>query len=81
MCAPLELSVILETLNWMRNTSDRDNFEQRINMVLVELAQHGAEVYREYAPKIISLAHEHDFSVLYGTFDSAFAQTATFSFE
>lgn len=81
MCAPLDLSVILETLNWMRNTSDRDNFEQRINMVLVELAQHGAEVFRECAPRIISLAHEHDFSVLYGTFDSAFAQTATFSFE
>lgn len=81
MCAPLELSVILETLNWMRNTSDRSNFEQRINMALVELAQHGPQTFAKYSKKILELAHEHDFEVLYGTFDAAFSQAAVFSFE
>lgn len=81
MCAPLDLSVVLETLNWMKNTSGRDNFEQRVNMVLVELAQHGPDVFEKYSGKILKLAYEHDFEVHYGTFETAFSQTATFSFE
>jgi hypothetical protein len=53
--APLDISVLRETLNWCKG-SDIAEFQLRIEAVLAELSLHGREVFEEHAPKICSLA-------------------------
>jgi hypothetical protein len=57
--APLDLSVILETCNWIRETPDKigackENCENSI----MELAQHPRATFAEYVPKITTAFRE-----------------------
>jgi hypothetical protein len=51
--APLELSVIKETLNWQLRTSTQEEMKLRIESVLTELAQHGKKTFSEFAPLVV----------------------------
>ncbi len=76
VCAPLDLGVIKETLNWQKRTCTKQEFELRIDCALIELAQHGQQVFNALAPKILTLASEHGFQIRHATWDSAFQATS-----
>jgi len=50
---PLELSVLKETLSWMKKDSVREEMILRIEGTLSELARHGRGIFQMHAPKIV----------------------------
>jgi hypothetical protein len=58
MCAPLDLSVILETLNWLKVGSTKEQFASRAEAVMTELAYHGEKVFDTHAPKILKAVYD-----------------------
>lgn len=56
--APLDLDVIKETLNWSTVRCTIDEMRLRVDGTLMELAQHGQEVFDEHAPRIVSATME-----------------------
>jgi len=79
--APLELSVVLETLNWTRGRTDLGEFELRIEAVATELAFHGKEVFAQYFPKLqIKVFEIMDYRIKNDNFESAVAGLDTLTF-
>lgn len=73
--APLELAVLKETLNWMRNSSDMDQFKLRIESVCVELANHGESVFNAHVPRICKVVSRFmNYAVVNCVFDVAIKQ-------
>lgn len=70
--APLELSVVKETLSWKRSSSTLDEMYLRIESTLSELAAHGKGVYNECAPVIVTASLKHyDYTPLNRTYHVA----------
>lgn len=80
MCAPLELDVIKETLNWQKRTCTKEEFELRIDCALIELAQHGPRVFLDLSPKILTLSADHGFSLRHTSWKSAFEATSELTY-
>jgi hypothetical protein len=71
---PLELSVILETMNWQKKNSNQKELEERLEGVLRELALHGKKVYDQYAPKfLIASIEAYDYHCVGATYSMALA--------
>lgn len=72
--APLELTVLKETLSWERKDATTQQMQQRIEAVLSELAKHGKTVYAGHAKIIIDASLKNlQYSPLNSTFEVALA--------
>jgi len=70
--APLDLSVLKETLNWQKSGSDSQTLELRFDCWYVELARHGKKVFDEVS-KIMTpvIVREYQYSSPYALYDVA----------
>jgi hypothetical protein len=69
---PLQLDVVLETLNWQKKNATTKEMEERVDGVLKELSLHGRAVFDEYAPTILRVCHEvMDYLPPYQTYKQA----------
>jgi len=79
---PLELDVIKETLNHVRQGWNTEEFRLRVKAVMKELAYHGADVFNAHAPKILKLWYENFPEVIEeNTYDSALQGEHTLSYQ
>ncbi|UCR92477.1 MAG: polymerase protein [Apis dicistrovirus 4] len=70
MRAPLDISVLKETLNWQKRTCSKDEFELRVQCFLIELSQHGKRIFDEHAPKVLKQCAEREIHVKFCTWAS-----------
>lgn len=77
--APLELTVLKETLNWEKTTSDPGTMYQRIDCWFVELARHGRQVFLSMAPRLAEASLLcYDYTSPYSTYDAAITSDVVF---
>lgn len=77
--APLNLDVLLETLNWEKSNSDPETMLQRFDCWYVEVARHGKKVFQEITPKVTNLIRTHyNYTSVYCVYDAAAASDVLF---
>lgn len=70
--APLDLSVLKETLNWCRGANDISEFTLRMEAVATELSYHGKAVFDAHFPIIERAAYDlMDYRIVSNTFEKA----------
>lgn len=70
--APLDLSVLKETLNWQKSSSDKETIELRFDCWYVELARHGKKIFDEIAPAMSSIiVREYNYISPYAVYSVA----------
>lgn len=70
--APLELTVVQETLNWCKGTSDEGEFFLRLEAVATELSYHGKIVFDTNFPLIQKRAFDiMNYRIVANTFEKA----------
>lgn len=75
---PLELSVILEVLNWDRKDNEHDKLEQlkmNLDFLNLELATHGKSIWTEWMNKAINIIQPLVPNLPYYTYQSALEHT------
>lgn len=72
--APLDITVIKETLNWMHASSPPEEMTRRVDATLFELSLHGRKVFNELAPVINKASQRHlEYIPLASTYQTATA--------